>query len=144
MQLQNYQDKFLVQDFVAKALESALASLRSGGYSRPENVKPYTTLRFFETSSSDLYLLLVSPVDSRNPSALSVRILTDVNKFVENSRVLDQLNYDVLKTPRDLYDIYGWAEIREKFGKNKTEIYTQLNTILEATCKGALEFVDFE
>ena len=46
MKLQNYQTKFLYNDFVLNAVEQAVSRINRSNYSRPTAVQQHTTFRF--------------------------------------------------------------------------------------------------
>lgn len=46
MKLQNYQTKFLYNDFVLNVVEQAVSRINRSNYSRPAVVQQHTTFRF--------------------------------------------------------------------------------------------------
>lgn len=144
MKLQNYQTKFLYNDFVLNVVEQAVSRINRSNYSRPAVVQQHTTFRFFDTSSSDLYLLLASPVDYRSVSEDYIKIMKDSEEYAKYPRPLDLINYDVILSSSDISGIEGYQAIRHALTENRIEAYSQLNTVLSTSCNSLLPYLKFD
>ena len=141
MKLQNYQTKFLYNDFVLNVVEQAVSRINRSNYSRPTVVQQHTTFRFFDTSSSGLYLLLASPVDYRSVSEDYIKIMNDSEEYAKYPRPLDLISYDVILSSSG---IEGYQAIRHALTENRIEAYSQLNTVLSTSCNSLLPYLKFD
>lgn len=144
MKLQNYQTKFLYTDFVSNVVEQAVSRMSRTDFSRPAVVRDHTTFRFFITSSSDVYLLLASPIDHRSVSEDYIKIMKDPEEYAKYLRPLDLINYDVILSSSDISNIEGFQSVFQMLTENKVEVYSQLNNLLSDSCSSLISQIRFD
>ena len=144
MKLQNYQTKFLYTDFVSNVVEQAVSRMSRTNFSRPAVVRDHTTFRFFITSSSDIYLLLASPIDHRSVSEDYIKIMKDPEEYAKYLRPLDLINYDVILSSSQMSDIEGFQSVFQVLTENKFEVYSQLNNLLSDSCSSLISQLHFD
>ena len=144
MKLQNYQTKFLYTDFVSNVVEQAVSRMSRTDFSRPAVVRDHTTFRFFITSSSDIYLLLASPIDHRSVSEDYIKIMKDPEEYAKYLRPLDLINYDVILSSSDISNIEGFQSVFQVLTENKVEVYSQLNNLLSDLCSSLISQLRFD
>lgn len=144
MKLQNYQTKFLYTDFVSNVVEQAVSRISQANYSRPAIVQDHTTFRFFITSSSDIYLLLASPIDHRSISEDYIKIMKDPEEYAKYLRPLDLINYDVILSSSCISNIEGFQSVFQVLTENKVEAYSQLNSLLSDSCSSLISHIKFD
>ena len=144
MKLQNYQTKFLYTDFVSNVVEQAVSRMSRTDFSRPAVVRDHTTFRFFITSSSDIYLLLASPIDHRSVSEDYIKIMKDPEEYAKYLRPLDLINYDVILSSSDISNIEGFQSVFQMLTENKVEVYSQLNNLLLGSCSSLISQLRFD
>ena len=144
MKLQNYQTKFLYTDFVSNVVEQAVSRMSRTNFSRPAVVRDHTTFRFFITSSSDIYLLLASPIDHRSVSEDYIKIMKDPEEYAKYLRPLDLINYDVILSSSEMSNIEGFQSVFQVLTENKVEVYSQLNNLLSDSCSSLISQLRFD
>ena len=144
MKLQNYQTKFLYADFVSNVVEQAVSRMSRTDFSRPAVVRDHTTFRFFITSSSDIYLLLASPIDHRSVSEDYIKIMKDPEEYAKYLRPLDLINYDVILSSSEMSNIEGFQSVFQVLTENKVEVYSQLNNLLLDSCSSLISQLRFD
>ena len=144
MKLQNYQTKFLYTDFVSNVVEQAVSRMSRTDFSRPAVVRDHTTFRFFITSSSDIYLLLASPIDHRSVSEDYIKIMKDPEEYAKYLRPLDLINYDVILSSSEISNIEGFQSVFQVLTENKVEVYSQLNNLLSDLCSSLISQLRFD
>ena len=144
MKLQNYQTKFLYTDFVSNVVEQAVSRMSRTNFCRPAVVRDHTTFRFFITSSSDIYLLLASPIDHRSVSEDYIKIMKDPEEYAKYLRPLDLINYDVILSSSQMSDIEGFQSVFQVLTENKFEVYSQLNNLLSDSCSSLISQLHFD
>ena len=144
MKLQNYQTKFLYADFVSNVVEQAVSRMSRTDFSRPAVVRDHTTFRFFITNSSDIYLLLASPIDHRSVSEDYIKIMKDPEEYAKYLRPLDLINYDVILSSSEMSNIEGFQSVFQVLTENKVEVYSQLNSLLSDSCSSLISQLRFD
>lgn len=144
MKLQNYQTKFLYADFVSNVVEQAVSRMSRTDFSRPAVVRDHTTFRFFITGSSDIYLLLASPIDHRSVSEDYIKIMKDPEEYAKYLRPLDLINYDVILSSSEMSNIEGFQSVFQVLTENKVEVYSQLNSLLSDSCSSLISQLRFD
>ena len=144
MKLQNYQTKFLYTDFVSNVVEQAVSRMSRTDFSRPAVVRDHTTFRFFITSSSDIYLLLASPIDHRSVPEDYIKIMKDPEEYAKYLRPLDLINYNVILSSSEMSNIEGFQSVFQVLTENKVEVYSQLNSLLSDSCSSLISQLRFD